>query len=377
MHSIDSQSDGVFVLAVYFLHFMILAPILNFIQQTSCTKNREIMKAQKYTAALLMTMFIGLPVTFGQRPVRAESKERREQTVERKKTDQKSAIQRSTRVENTQRNQRPDAVRHRAEPSKQQSRARTSTPANRKPTSVQRTQSRTGDRSAQVRKREPLNHQRTAEPPRYTQRQRSVKSGSQAAVRRTAPETLRESHRTTHDRARVKNNKYSSKRYYSGHHYHRVHPARHVKVHHHHNTHVHHYRVLYYPAYRDIYWTRAMYRNYRVWYPNYHWSYNYGYRIQTISAFDAKYNLGEVAMVYGRVSGTWYNRETDDYLLFFAGEYPYHHFTVVLPGRIARRFSWRPERYFLGEHMTVTGLITTYDGVPEVIVKNRRQVGIY
>jgi len=120
-----------------------------------------------------------------------------------------------------------------------------------------------------------------------------------------------------------------------------------------------------------------MYRDYRRWYPEYHWRYNYGYRIQTISIFDAKYNLGEVAMVYGRVYATWYNKETDDYLLFFGGDYPYQQFTVVLPGRVARRFTWRPERYFLGEHLTVTGLITTFDGIPEIIVKNKRQLGLY
>jgi hypothetical protein len=120
-----------------------------------------------------------------------------------------------------------------------------------------------------------------------------------------------------------------------------------------------------------------MYRDYRRWYPNYTWHYRYGYRIQTISVFDAKYNLGEVAMVYGRVYATWHNDQTDDYLLFFGGNYPHHEFTVVVPGNIARRFSWRPERFFLGEHITVTGLITTFDGIPEIIVKNNRQVGIY
>jgi hypothetical protein len=172
-------------------------------------------------------------------------------------------------------------------------------------------------------------------------------------------------------------NKYASRRYYGGSHYHYAYPKNKARLHYHYDTYVNHYHVLYYPSYTDIFWTRAMYRDYRRWYPNYHWSYRYGYRIQTISVFDAKYNLGEVAMVYGRVYATWHNRETDDYLLFFGGNYPYQEFTVVVPGNIARRFSWRPERYFLGEHITVTGLITTFDGIPEIIVKNKRQVGIY
>ena len=171
--------------------------------------------------------------------------------------------------------------------------------------------------------------------------------------------------------------KYHNRVYYGGHYYHYAYPTTKVRFNYHYDTYVHHYNVLYYPAYTDIYWTRSMYRDYHRWYPEYRWTYNYGYRIQTISIFDAQYYLGEVAMVYGRVYATWHNRETDDYLLFFGGDFPYQKFTVVIPGHVARRFSWRPERYFLGQHMTTTGLITTYDGSPEIVVKHKRQVGIY
>ena len=193
----------------------------------------------------------------------------------------------------------------------------------------------------------------------------------------STPRNPKSDYRAPEHRTPVKNNKYSEKRYYGGKHYHPVYPKQHVKTHDHHDTYVHHYNVLYYPTYHEIYWTRNMYNDYRRWYPNYRWRYDYGYRIQTLSIFDAKYKLGEVAMVYGRVYATWHNQETDDYLLFFGGDYPAQQFTVVIPGNVARRFSWRPERYFLGEHMTATGLITTFDGIPEIIVKNKRQVGIY
>ena len=180
-----------------------------------------------------------------------------------------------------------------------------------------------------------------------------------------------------HYTAPVKSTKYRSSRYYGGNHYHYVYPTRKVSFHHHYNTYANGYRVLYYPTYGDIFWTRSMYRHYHSWYPGYHWSYNYGYRIQTISVFDAQYNLGEVARVYGRVYATWYNQETDDYLLFFGGDFPYQQFTVVIPGHIARNYSWRPENYFLGEHIIVTGLITTYDGSPEIVVKNKTQLNLY
>jgi len=185
--------------------------------------------------------------------------------------------------------------------------------------------------------------------------------------------TYRAPERTRHAKPHV----YKEKRYYSGHHYHKVYPAARIKVNYHHDTYLHHYHVLYRPVYREIYWTRNMYRDYHRWYPNYRWDYRYGNRIHTISVFDARYRLGEVANVYGRVYATWHNRETDDYLLFFGGDYPNQEFTIVLPGNVARRYNWRPERFFLGEHLMVTGLITTYDGSPEIIVKNKRQLDLY
>ena len=178
-------------------------------------------------------------------------------------------------------------------------------------------------------------------------------------------------------KAPVKSHTHYTRAYYGGHHYHYAYPTTRVKIHYHHNTYYHNYSVLYYPAYSNIYWTRSMYRDYHRWYPGFRWSYSYGHRIHTISIWDAKYNLGEVAMVYGRVYATWYNRETDDYLLFFGGDFPYQQFTAVVPGHIARKYSWRPHKFFLGEHLTITGLITSFDGSPEIVVKNRRQLSLY
>lgn len=251
--------------------------------------------------------------------------------------------------------------------------------------------SETRDRKERVTVKKTEARQTTVEPKRQhtartvqstLKRQTTVAPKRQQPVRTrpvsiSTPRNPRSDYRAPENRRHMKNNKYSEKRYYGVNYYHHVYPKRHIKTNYHHNTYVHHYNVLYYPTHHEIFWTRNMYRDYRNWYPDYRWRYNYGYRIQTLSIFDVKYNLGEVAMVYGRVYATWHNRETDDYLLFFGGDYPAQQFTVVLPGHVARRYSWRPERYFLGEHMTVTGLITTFDGIPEIIVKNKRQVGIY
>lgn len=158
---------------------------------------------------------------------------------------------------------------------------------------------------------------------------------------------------------------------------HYYYPNKSVKVHIHPATYQSRYRVMYYPVHRDIIWTSRMNRYYIGLYPGIHIRYPIGYSVKTLSAFDARYNIGEVSRVYGRVYGTWFNRETDDLLLFFGGEYPHQEFTMIIPGSIARRYSWRPERYFLGQHVIATGYISSFEGNPEIVIKKRDQLDIY
>jgi len=172
-------------------------------------------------------------------------------------------------------------------------------------------------------------------------------------------------------------NRHVDRNYSSSGHTHYYYPQKKVKIHVHPMTYHSHYRVMYYPAHRDIYWTNRMHRYYMDIYPGYSWRYPVGYGIQTISAFEAKFNIGEVSRVYGRVYASWFNKETDDLLLFFGGEYPNQEFTMIVPGNIARRFSWRPERYFLGQHVFATGLITTFDGRAEMVIKRKQQLDLY
>ena len=157
----------------------------------------------------------------------------------------------------------------------------------------------------------------------------------------------------------------------------RYYPAKRVKIRVHPVTYHNHYRALYYPAHRNIIWTHRMNRYYSGLYPGSTYRYPIGYHIETISAFEARYNVGEVTRVYGRVYATWHNRETDDFLLFFGGGFPNQEFTMVIPGNIARRYNWRPERYFLGQHVFATGLISSFEGRPELIVKKRSQLDVY
>ncbi|HER08643.1 MAG TPA: hypothetical protein ENO20_06995 [Bacteroides sp.] len=357
------------------------------------------MKTIRYTTVLLITMALGFYTVQAQSARRSDHREKREVSAtkvnKREATPQKARTARTSAPVQKKEVQRQRTVQSAPNVRRTEvQRQRTMQPApNVKRTEVQRQRATQPNRNVQ---RTDAQRQRTVQPAPNVQRQRTVQPAPNVQRQRTAgdaqkrtsistPNNPRSTYRKADskvyvDRNRTANtrvNKYSSKQYYGGHHYHYVYPKVRVTTHHHHDTYIHHYRVLYRPKYVNIYWTRNMYRDYRTWYPNYHWRYDYGYRIQTISIFDAKYNLGEVAAVYGRVYATWYNRETDDYLLFFGGDYPYQEFTVVLPAHVAKRFSWRPERYFLGQHIIVNGLITTFDGIPEIVVKHRRQVELY
>lgn len=142
------------------------------------------------------------------------------------------------------------------------------------------------------------------------------------------------------------------------------------------------YRRIYYP-YRapvniNIVWTSRMHREYILIYPEYrYWYYPIGYRIRTASAYDAIHYIGDIANIYGRVYETWYSWQTDEYFLYFGAHYPYHDFSVVIPGRKARQFSSRPEIFFEGRYIWVTGLVSLHDGKPEMIVMKKHQIHPY
>jgi len=142
------------------------------------------------------------------------------------------------------------------------------------------------------------------------------------------------------------------------------------------------YRRVHYvyrkPPRYHLVWTVGTYNEYARLYPNFDlWYYPIGYRIHTISAYDASAYIGEVARVYGEVYTTWYSRKTDEFYLYIGGPYPYQDFTIVLEGRDARRFSRNPERYFTGRHVAATGLISVFENKPEMFLKKRSQISVY
>ncbi len=132
------------------------------------------------------------------------------------------------------------------------------------------------------------------------------------------------------------------------------------------------------PVRAEVIWTVDLSRRFEVYYPAYRpYHYHYGMRIATISAYDAYGYIGDIARVYGRVVETYYAWETDEYFLYLGDYYPYHDFAVIVPGREARDFSRRPEKFFDRQHIEVTGLVTRFEGKPEMLIKRSSQIEVY
>lgn len=135
------------------------------------------------------------------------------------------------------------------------------------------------------------------------------------------------------------------------------------------------YRI---PPRQTITWNIHMYNEYARFYPDYHlWYYPVGYRIHTVSAYDAYKYIGEVARIYGEVFSAWHARETDEYYLYIGGPWPHQDFTIILEGPDARRFSRHPLRYFNGRHVSAIGLVSVFEGKPEMFLKKKSQIDVY
>ncbi len=125
-------------------------------------------------------------------------------------------------------------------------------------------------------------------------------------------------------------------------------------------------------------WTYNMHKEYKYIYPEInHWHYRPGETIYTVSSYDAYDHIGEVRRVYGKVDEIFYARETDEYYIYLGYMYPYHDFSVIIPGHVARKFSRRPMLYFANQFISVTGLITIYNEIPEIMTRRPHQIEIY
>jgi len=94
-----------------------------------------------------------------------------------------------------------------------------------------------------------------------------------------------------------------------------------------------------------------------------------------LTAAEAKDHVGETATVCGNVVSTRYAASTKGQPTFLNLDKPYPHqiFTAVIWGSNRSKFG-RPEVNYNEKRICVTGKISLFRGVPEVVVDDPRQI---
>ena len=95
---------------------------------------------------------------------------------------------------------------------------------------------------------------------------------------------------------------------------------------------------------------------------------------QKLQPSEAKAHIGQTATVCGIVASTRYAASTKGQPTFLNLDkpYPYHVFTVVIWGESRSKFGSESE--YKDKRICVTGTITTYRGVAEIVADDPKQV---
>jgi DNA/RNA endonuclease YhcR with UshA esterase domain len=89
-----------------------------------------------------------------------------------------------------------------------------------------------------------------------------------------------------------------------------------------------------------------------------------------IAAKDAAKHLKETVTIADKVYSTKLIGNTNMVLLDLGGEHPNQFLTVVIKGEDRARFNGKPEEYYKGRDVTVTGKLIDYKGKPEIVVSS-------
>ncbi len=102
-----------------------------------------------------------------------------------------------------------------------------------------------------------------------------------------------------------------------------------------------------------------------------------GYTQTSISALEAKKHVGEKATVCGDVVGAHYAASTRGNPTFINLDKPYPNqiFTALIWGNDRPKFG-NPEQDYRDKRICVTGKITDYRGVPEIVAYEPLQIKI-
>jgi hypothetical protein len=96
-----------------------------------------------------------------------------------------------------------------------------------------------------------------------------------------------------------------------------------------------------------------------------------------LTASEAKEHFGETATVCGAVVSTRYADSTKGQPTFLNLDKPFPNqvFTIVIWGDNRSKFG-KPENDYNGKRVCVTGKITAYAGLPEIVAEDPKQLSI-
>jgi len=100
-------------------------------------------------------------------------------------------------------------------------------------------------------------------------------------------------------------------------------------------------------------------------------------QIKKITAAEAKDHMGDRATVCGKVASTHYAKSSkgEPTFLNLDEPHPKEVFTILIWGSDRGKFG-TPQSEYRGLRVCVTGKITTYKGVPEIVAGEREQIEI-
>lgn len=99
---------------------------------------------------------------------------------------------------------------------------------------------------------------------------------------------------------------------------------------------------------------------------------------ERISPSDAAKHLGKKATVCGQVASTNFAARSKGRPTFLNLDRPYpnHIFTAVIWGENRDQFPNPPEKAYAGKKVCVTGSVTSYQGVPQIVVRGPAQIHV-
>ena len=95
----------------------------------------------------------------------------------------------------------------------------------------------------------------------------------------------------------------------------------------------------------------------------------------TFSTSEAAAHIGERATVCGTIYGGYYAKSSRSKPTFLNldGNYPHQRFTLVIWGNDRHMFN-APERNLIGQKVCATGTISSYRGIPQIVLRSPSQL---